>query len=233
MIGILSDAHGNQPAFELAINQLKSFGANRFIFLGDALGYLPTPAVLDSINNLGNDIQCIRGNHENMMLKCDDNSENEPIYQHAATKRLMNKGHIATIQNWATELFMNFPSGNSIFLHGSPLNPIYGYVYPDTDLAQFHVEEKFVFLGHTHHPFIKKISGTTFVNTGSCGLPRDHGTLGSAVLFDEYTGAVRLIRFNIRKSIEQALAMVESVNSSVLKLFRRKSKNYEGELIIT
>jgi len=45
MIGILSDAHGNRPAFDLAISVLQGYGAKIFYFLGDAVGYLPTTDV--------------------------------------------------------------------------------------------------------------------------------------------------------------------------------------------
>jgi hypothetical protein len=38
-------------------------------FLGDAVGYVPSAAVLDSLARLGSKVQCIRGNHEAMLLE--------------------------------------------------------------------------------------------------------------------------------------------------------------------
>ena len=46
VIGILSDAHGNLRGFERGISLLREFGATQFIFLGDAVGYIPGSAVV-------------------------------------------------------------------------------------------------------------------------------------------------------------------------------------------
>ena len=68
VIGILSDAHGNRPAFDRAIEVLTREGARGFVFLGDAVGYIPTRAVVTSIRALGGAITCVRGNHDETML---------------------------------------------------------------------------------------------------------------------------------------------------------------------
>jgi len=231
MIGVLSDAHGNQPAFELTITLLKKFGASQFVFLGDALGYLPTTAVLNSIEELKNNVVCVRGNHEDMLLSGQYNSAHEPSYQHQKTRHLMDNSQMELIKNWPTTASLNYKAGKALFIHGSPHDPTYGYVYPETDLAAFSVKERFVFMGNTHRPFVRMHGDATFINVGSCGLPRDHGALGPAVLFNEQTGIVRIIRFDIRKSTQRALAMVGLVHPSVIKLFERQTQHYEGELI--
>ena len=135
MIGILSDAHGNRPAFDLAINVLKRNGAEKFVFLGDAVGYLPTPSVLSSIQNLGETISCIRGNHEDILLTGHFDPVREPLYQHAVTRRQMNEAQLLLIKAWPAQAALEFAAGTVLFLHGSPQDPTYGYVYPDTDLA--------------------------------------------------------------------------------------------------
>ena len=40
-IGLLSDAHGNPDGLANCISVLRSRGAERLFFLGDAVGYLP------------------------------------------------------------------------------------------------------------------------------------------------------------------------------------------------
>jgi len=232
MLGILSDAHGNRPAFDLAIDLLKDSGADRFVFLGDALGYLPTTDVIESIRSLEDKISCLRGNHEEDVLNNALDTSREPVYQHDVTRRLLTDTQTRFVRSWGTSWRLGCEAGSVLFVHGSPTDPLRGYVYPDTDLNTFGNSEQFVFMGHTHRPFVRKLQDTTFVNVGSCGLPRDHGTLGAAALFDEQTGAIRLIRFEIGNTTERALSKLSSVHPSVLSLFGRVSQSFEGELIV-
>lgn len=231
MIGILSDAHGNRPAFDLCIELLRHYGAEMFIFLGDAVGYIPIPDVISAIRELDKEIICVRGNHEDTLLTGVFNPAKEAVYQHAITKSKMTADCIDFIKAWPSQLKIEFKAGASILIHGSPEDHLHGYIYPNTDLSKFEVEQKFVFMGHTHRPFIKNGPDTTYVNVGSCGLPRDIGILGSAALFNEQTGAVRILRFDIRKQIELATAGWP-VHESVLALCQRQAPSYEGELVI-
>lgn len=233
MIGILSDAHGNRPAFDLSIKLLRRHGAERFIFLGDAVGYIPMPDVISSIRDLGEEIICVRGNHEDTLLGGVFDPTRDAVYQHAIIKSQMTVENIDFIIGWPTQLNIKFEAGKVMLIHGSPKDHLRGYLYPDTDLSIFKVEETFVFMGHTHRPFIRNESRTTYVNVGSCGLPRDNGVLGSVVLFDELTGAVRILRFDIRKQIDQVSEMVGCpFHPSVRAIFQRQEQLYEGELTI-
>ena len=69
LIGLVSDAHGNGRAFDRAVELLLAHGVRRLFFLGDAVGYVPSTAVLDSLARLGDLVQCIRGNHEAMLIE--------------------------------------------------------------------------------------------------------------------------------------------------------------------
>lgn len=231
MIGVLSDAHGNRPAFDLAINILRRYEAERFIFLGDAVGYIPTPAVVSAIQELGAAISCIRGNHEDILIKEAFDPSREAVYQHETTKRKMNINSLDFVIAWPTQLSLEFEAGNALFVHGSPQKPTYGYVYPDTDLGAFPVKEQFVFMGNTHRPFIRQHERTTFINVGSCSMPRDHGALGSAALFDEQTGHIRILRFDIQQEIQKALEAIGQVHPSVNNLFNRRTQEVEGEIV--
>jgi predicted phosphodiesterase len=81
LIGFVSDAHGNGPAFDKAVKILIAEGARSLYFLGDAVGYVPSVAVLDSLIRLGKRINCIRGNHEVMLTNLQIDLERESIYQ--------------------------------------------------------------------------------------------------------------------------------------------------------
>lgn len=231
MIGILSDAHGNQPAFARAVSILRDCGADRFLFLGDALGYLASTAVLASIRELGNSIRCIRGNHEDMLLHGVVDQKRDEVYRHSTIRSMMSSADWDMIAAWPPSLRVDTEAGAALFVHGSPSDNTNGYVYPDSDLDAFAVAEHFVFMGHTHRPFVRTLGHTIFVNVGSCGLPRDHGALGSAGLLDDRTGKVRLVRFPITDETRQALEAASGAHESVLALASRRPQTYEGELI--
>ena len=81
-------------------------------------------------------------------------------------------------------------------------------------------------MGHTHRPFLKNSNGTTFVNVGSCGLPRDDGRYGSFATFDPSTRNVKLYRYAIDKFMSKLISNnLGEINPSVLKVFKRRSNN--------
>lgn len=231
MIGILSDAHGNFDAFEKAINLFEHLGAEQFIFLGDALGYFPNTKVLDAIIHQGDRIRCVLGNHEDLIIKNNFHDNYEPIYQHKVIYENLTDAQLKFLMSWPISLSFSTQLGDVLCIHGSPNNQTYEYVYPDADLSKYFVKEKYVFMGHTHLPFIGKHYDTFYINVGSCGLPRDHGTLGSGILFDEKTGLIRILRFDIKNQLKLALAQSPNVHPSVLALQDRQPETYLGEFV--
>jgi hypothetical protein len=167
-----------------------------------------------------------------MILKGRLNPMQEAVYQHERSRAMLSGRQLATISAWPTMFELDFPAGHALFVHGSPLDHTYGYVYPNTDLGQFDVSARYVFMGNTHRPFVRTEAGILFVNTGSCGLPRDHGALGSVALFDEVSGESKIIRYDIRQATAVCLAQVADIHEDVLALFSRQPEQYEGELFV-
>lgn len=230
LLGILSDAHGNGPAFQQAVSLLRAQGAEQFAFLGDAVGYLPSASVVQSLRTLEGLTLCLRGNHEIMMLTGNGDAKREAVYQHGHVRKQLSAEELAFIETWAIHQEVVFPAGKALFVHGSPNDPSFGYLYPDTDLASQQTDADFVFMGHSHFPFIRTQGKTHFINVGSCGLPRDDGRYGAAALFDTQTGAARILRFNIHSATQAALAACRPVHPSVDDVYARQRDTIEGEL---
>jgi putative phosphoesterase len=228
-LGILSDAHGNGPAFLQALAVLRENGAERFVFLGDAVGYIPSLDVVKSLMALGGDVRCILGNHESMLLKGD--SRQDEVYKLNLTGSLVTEPERAFLQGWSKQIAENASGGRALFLHGSPKSPTNGYVYPDTDLSVFTPDAGFVFMGHTHHPFIRREGGRMFVNVGSCGLPRDDGRYGSVAIFDADRGEATVLRFDITEATREALAKTADVHPAVRNVYERRRDQIYGEMV--
>jgi putative phosphoesterase len=180
-IGILSDIHGNSVALYQAIQYLKIKNVKRFFFLGDYVGYLPdVNEVIDFVKNYGEIAIC--GNHEAMLLnRISTNADNERVYKHSAAKSIITTSNLEYITNLESSQELFIEGKKILLVHGSPNNPLCGYIYIDFDLTKFStLSYDFVFMGHTHRPFIKKEGSSTFVNVGSCGLPIYDSQLGKA-----------------------------------------------------
>ena len=80
-IGLLSDAHGNPAGLGLCLDVLRAHGVERLFFLGDAVGYLPRwLPVLAMLREQG--VTCIRGNHDDHVLKASLREDVQDAYQH-------------------------------------------------------------------------------------------------------------------------------------------------------
>lgn len=227
-IGFISDAHGNAESLRRGLDVLAEAGADTIYFLGDAIGYLPGDAVISELRARG--ISAIRGNHEEMLLRDEAPPSREPLYRLHETARTMLAANRAEIARWPASRTIEVPMGKLLLIHGSPSDPTFGYVYPDSDLADFDIAPHVaVFMGNTHRPFMRRTAAALFINVGSCGLPRDTGDLGAACLFDGISGEARIIRFNIEAETRKALQRCGAVASDIGAVFaRRASDGYVG-----
>jgi predicted phosphodiesterase len=222
ILGFLSDAHGNREAFEQGLSLLLAGGADTVYFLGDAVGYLPGDGVVDAIRETG--VIPILGNHDARLLSGEIDPERDEIQRLRDTFQAMPAANRAFLETWPDHRLLESDFGKLLLVHGSPADPVGGYVYPNTDLGQFAtVHERAVFMGQTHRPFVRSHGETAFINVGSCGLPRDCGHLGAACLFDDTSGMARIIRFDIRDATTAALRRCGPVAPEVRAVFARRS----------
>jgi putative phosphoesterase len=221
LIGVFSDAHGHVAGFVSAIKLLKAAGAERLYFLGDAVGYIPNLDVL-RLQRKYSDLTCLLGNHEELLLiNSTDNCVKDEVYKHSQLRKLLTEDDIDYIKSLPRSLRYAIDGVQVLFVHGSPSNTTYGYVYPDTSLDDFkNFDADVVFMGHTHHYFVRSEYGRIFINVGSCGLPRDTNPRGCAVLFDTRTGSVTELRFSLSLSSKKILESLVVAAPTALYLKR-------------
>src|SRR5688572_8075735 len=148
-LGLLSDAHGNEGAFLNGLEALTRAGAERIVFLGDAVGYGPGAGVLRQLRERR--IPCVRGNHEAMLLGILDAGEREEVYRIEKVRQELSREEFEWVATWPR--FREWQEGDCriLLVHGSPQEPTTGYVYPDTDLSGVgEGKEDLIVMGHTH-----------------------------------------------------------------------------------
>jgi predicted phosphodiesterase len=213
---IFSDIHSNIEAFEKLLGHKKINNIDKFLFLGDLVGYGPNPdEVITQFRKLAN-IDFVRGNHDKVIADLESSSLFNPA---AAFSAEWSKLKIAETN---FQFLKQLPKGPQIIdrfitiCHGSPFDEDY-YVF-----SQFEASESFKFMetsigffGHTHFPIIYylrnekidivplrenmriKLDANTryLINPGSIGQPRDKNPASSFIIFDSSKREINFIRF--------------------------------------
>lgn len=219
---VLSDAHGNKPYFERCIRHIDAMNPEQIIYLGDAYGYFDDgDYVIDELRERGAKI--LKGNHEAMLLGeifLDD--EKDRLYHLKEKRNSISTDKMMFLKDLTSSYETVISDKRCLFVHGTIDNPLLGYMYED-DCFYEELNYEYVFMGHTHRPYVKKVGATVYVNVGSCGLPRDNGNKPSFCVFD---GAFENL-FILRETIN--LDMIEkkyyfNVDKRVIDVLRRKDK---------
>jgi len=195
IVGFVSDAHGNPDGLAACLSTLDRQGAERIYFLGDAVGYLPEEnVVLDLLRSRG--AVCIRGNHDAMLLGNLAIPEGrDAVYRLAGARARLHARHREWMRDWPDRLALDLGGCRLLLVHGSPADPLQGYVYPDSDLAPFAtLPFDLVAMGHTHRPFVAGRGPVTAMNVGSSGMPRDAGSLASCAVYDTSARTAEILR---------------------------------------
>ena len=180
-ICVFSDIHGNGPAFRVAYDMIISEKADLNIFLGDLCGYyFDQKQIYEMILSLPRLI-ALQGNHDRIFIKVvqgDEDLRRNYLWEYGSSLEHLIEGDNQKMYFWLSGLpeSYSFPDLDLNCCHGSPWNPMDGYVYPDSTLDKFldYPDSLFV-LGHTHYPMARTINDNLIVNPGSLGQPRHGG----------------------------------------------------------
>ncbi len=213
---IFSDVHSNLEALLALLEHKKVKNADKFLFLGDMVGYGPDPIeVIESFAGICN-LQLVRGNHDKVIADLEPSSLFNPI---AAFSAEWSKSRLS---EKARDFLKAIPRGPLVidrFLticHGSFFDEDY-YIFSAFEAAESirMMETSIGFFGHTHYPILYytrnektegvhlnentriKLDGNTryLINPGSIGQPRDKNPASSFIVFDSARMEIQFIRF--------------------------------------
>lgn len=213
---VFSDIHSNLEAWEKFIGNKRLKNIDKYLFLGDLVGYGPNPdEVITQFRQLPN-VHLVRGNHDKVVSNLESSSLFNPA---AAFSAEWSKLHISE-EN--LDFLKEIPKGPALIdhfitiCHGSTFDEDY-YVF-----SMFEASESFKFMetsigffGHTHFPVVYylrnnriemvplventkiKLDRNTryLINPGSIGQPRDKNPASSFIIFDSARREIQFIRF--------------------------------------
>lgn len=197
LTAILSDLHANVPAIETALADARARGAERFVCLGDMVGYGADPCfALDWVMRLCVpgatdplrpahlpplvDGICLRGNHEDALLEsaADFNPKAKAAIEWTREELLSKSGEGHEYFDFIDGLRPSNTISDPVamFAHGSPRDPVREYMLPRDVTNPDKMAQNFAamtrdvcFVGHSHVPAIYYQDGRLFRPQGTEG----------------------------------------------------------------
>jgi putative phosphoesterase len=217
---LLSDLHGNIDALLAMEAALASRGehCDHVFVLGDLVDYGPEPAAVVAWVRR-NAHHAIRGNHDHAMATGVDCQSSFAFKELSVATREYFRARLGAA---SLEFLKSLPSRLSVtidrreicLVHATPRNPLFEYLGPDAPddawreaLGPLAESTDYVFLGHTHLPFVRRIGRTTVVNPGSLGQPKDGDPRACYAVVDDWNVDFRRVGYDVERAVARLNAL--------------------------
>jgi diadenosine tetraphosphatase ApaH/serine/threonine PP2A family protein phosphatase len=232
-IALLSDVHGNLPAFEAVLADIDAEGVEQIWCLGDLVGYGAQPDDCVELARRRCDL-CLAGNHDMVVTGSIDIAD---FSSSAAAAALWTREHIGAEALRFLEELRPQQDGREIGLyHASPRDPVWEYVLSgwQADECMDLMEPRVSGIGHSHvalwfrrggdgqldggaaeSGLERDLSdGEWLINPGGVGQPRDGDPRAAWLLLDTEGWTARWRR--VEYPIERAAAAIEAAGLPAL-----------------
>ena len=180
-IAAIYDIHGNLPALDAVLDDVRRSGVDRIVVGGDVVpGPLPRETI-DRLTGLDIPVEFIHGNGDRVVRAAMAGVEptevpvpfRDLIHWTAAQ---LDSTHATVLSAWPPTLRLHVAGiGNVLFCHATPQNDRDNFTRltpEDRVLSMFGaVDADLVVCGHTHMQFERRIGTLRVVNAGSVGMP--------------------------------------------------------------
>jgi diadenosine tetraphosphatase ApaH/serine/threonine PP2A family protein phosphatase len=227
-VALLSDVHGNLPAFRAVLADIEREGVDTRWCLGDLVGYGAQPDECVALARESCDV-CLIGNHDMVVIDKLDIAE---FSHNAAVAALWTRDRIARESvDYLAALETHGRAGDLGLYHASPRDPVWEYVLSTSQAAACMdaMEPRVGAVGHSHVALwfsrgedrpvtgehapggteLDLSSGDWIVNPGGVGQPRDGDPRAAWLLLDlgSWTASWRRVEYPIEeaaRAIEEA-----------------------------
>ena len=228
-VALMSDVHGNLPAFEAVLEDIGRESVDARWCLGDLVGYGAQPDECVALARESCDV-CLIGNHDLVVIDKLDVSE---FSHNAAVAALWTRDNIASESvDYLKDLDTHTQAGELGLYHASPRDPVWEYVLStgQADGCMDAMEPRVGAVGHSHVALwftraeaggpvtgdhapagteLDLSQGDWIVNPGGVGQPRDGDPRAAWLLLDlaSWSASWRRVEYPIddaARAIEQA-----------------------------
>jgi diadenosine tetraphosphatase ApaH/serine/threonine PP2A family protein phosphatase len=180
-VAAVYDIHGNLPALEALLPEIRATGVDLIVVGGDVLpGPMPVES-LDRLLNLKSPMKFICGNGEAAVLDQLGGTESSAPPEQVReiirwTAQQLSAEHQRVISNWPATLRIEIGGlGEVLFCHATPRSDteIFTRLTPEERLLSVFegMNVPLVVCGHTHMQFDRMVGTIRVVNAGSVGMP--------------------------------------------------------------
>jgi diadenosine tetraphosphatase ApaH/serine/threonine PP2A family protein phosphatase len=206
LIALFADIHANRQAFAACLVAAREAGADRFVLLGDYVGYGADPewAVQTVMEMVNRGVPAVRGNHD---AAVGDSSERMNVEAEIAIEWTRRQLGVAERQ-FLEQLPLTCEEEDRLYVHADASKPIGWRYVTDADSAgrsMMATKARLTFCGHCHVPALYTMSATGKMTAftpvtgspiqilpsrrwlaviGSVGQPRDGNPAAAYALYD-------------------------------------------------
>lgn len=189
-VAALYDIHGNLPALEAVLQEVRQAGVGWIVVGGDVVSGPMPRETLATLLDFEIPVQFIQGNGEAEVLAQirGQDTGNVPEQFRPAMRWVAEQlapDYEALLAGWPLTLQLEIDGlGEALFCHATPRNntEVFTRLTPEERLLPVFasVESPVVVCGHTHMQFDRTVGKTRVVNAGSVGMP--YGAQGACWL---------------------------------------------------
>ena len=216
LIALFTDIHGNREALEACLAHAGRRPIDRFVFLGDYVGYGADPGfVVDTVRGFAErGAVALRGNHDSAAAGTRERMNDEAEIALQWTRGQLDSGQLAFLAG----LPLVADEGDRLYVHASAAEPEHwDYVIDETGAARSlqATDAALTFCGHVHVPALFHLSATGKVARfepvtdvaltltpqrrwlaviGAVGQPRDRNSAACYALYDDAARTLTYIR---------------------------------------
>lgn len=245
LIALLADIHANRQAFEACLAHASTRNVDRYVLLGDYVGYGGDPAwtVETIMGMVTNGALAVQGNHDVTISRDDDHLHADARFVVEWTRNQLGVAE----RKFLADLPLTIEDEDRLYVHADAYAPErWNYI---TTVEDAHrnlttTPSRVIFVGHVHQPAIYGLSATAkmtsftpvgnvpvpllgwrrwLVVLGSVGQPRDSDPSACYATFDTQKGEI--IFHRVAYDIEGAAAAIRANGLPVWlaeRLFRGK-----------
>jgi diadenosine tetraphosphatase ApaH/serine/threonine PP2A family protein phosphatase len=216
LFAIFADIHSNREALDACLTDARARGAERFVFLGDLVGYGADPGyVVDLVADMRNeDTFVIKGNHDAAIARTSDTMNSYAREACDWTRDQLN----AAQKDFLAQLPLTADSGETLFVHAEASRPEHwNYITHsfEAERSMRATQKRVTICGHVHRPqlYIQKGQSLPVCRipetgepimlapeckwlavVGSVGQPRDEIPDAAYALYDDARALLTFLR---------------------------------------